>query len=119
MLHIGPTKLSGDDMENQDATIAVLGHKVDALHQDVSEMKTALKDVAVALNKLTIVEERQSQTNSTQKRMLEKLDSLEQRIDFLEKTDVKQSQAATWVMNAVWGAAGLLVMYVAKMLGLI
>lgn len=106
-------------MEHQDATIAVLNHKVDALHHDVGEMKSALKDVAVALNKLTIVEERQSQSNATQKRILEKLDVMEMRIDKLEKADVQHGQAATWVMNAVWGAAGLLAMYVAKMLGLI
>jgi len=106
-------------MENQDATIAILGHKVDALHQDVGEMKSALKDVAMALNKLTLVEERQSHSNATQKRMIEKLDGLESRVDALEKADVKHGQAATWVMNAVWGAAGLLAMYVAKMLGLI
>lgn len=106
-------------MENQDATIAILGHKVDALHQDVGEMKSALKDVAMALNKLTLVEERQSHSNATQKRMMEKLDGLEGRVDALEKADVKHGQAATWVMNAVWGAAGLLCMYIAKMLGLI
>ena len=106
-------------MENQDATIAILGHKVDALHHDVGEMKSALKDVAMALNKLTLVEERQSHSNAAQKRMLEKIDAMESRIDKLEKADVKHGQAATWVMNAVWGAAGLLCMYIAKMLGLI
>lgn len=106
-------------MENQDATIAVLGHKVDALHRDVTDVKSALKDVATALNKLTLVEERQSQSNANQKRMMEKLDTLETRVDALEKADVRHGQAATWVMNAVWGAAGLLCMYVAKMLGLV
>ena len=107
------------DMENQNATIAILGHKVDALHQDVGEMKSALKDVAMALNKLTLVEERQSHSNATQKRMMEKIDGLEGRVDALEKADVKHGQAATWVMNAVWAAAGLLCMYVAKLLGLV
>ena len=106
-------------MENQNATIAILGHKVDALNQEVGEMKSDLKDVAMALNKLTLVEERQSHSNATQKRMMEKLDGLEGRVDALEKADVKHGQAATWVMNAVWAAAGLLCMYVAKLLGLV
>jgi 1-deoxy-D-xylulose 5-phosphate reductoisomerase len=104
---------------SQDAALAVLSHKVDSLHHDVTDMKSALKDVANALNKLTLVEERQSQANANQKRMSEKLDKIEARVDALEKSDVTQSQAATWVMNAVWGAAGLLAMYAAKMLGLL
>lgn len=106
-------------MENQDAQLALMAHKFDTLHEDVSDMKTALKEVAQALTKLTLVEERQAQAAQTQKRMFEKLDSIERRIDTLEKADVKHGQAANWVMNAVWGAAGLLCMYIAKMLGLI
>jgi len=104
---------------HQETTLAVLSHKVDALHLDVSDVKSALKEVAAALNKLTLVEERQSQANANQKRMGEKLDKIEARVDALEKSDVTQSQAANWVMNAVWGAAGLLAMYVAKVVGLI
>ena len=104
---------------SQDAALAVLSHKVDSLHHDVSDMKTALKDVANALNKLTLVEERQSQANANQKRMSDKLDKIELRLDELEKADISHNRAANWVYNAVWGAAGLLVMYVAKMLGLI
>jgi chromosome segregation ATPase len=103
----------------QDAALAVLSHKVDALHHDVTDVKSALKEVAAALNKLTLVEERQSQANANLKRMSEKLDKIETRVDALEKADVTHNQAATWVMNAVWGAAGILIMYVAKMLGLV
>ena len=97
----------------------VLTVKIDMLHSDVVDMKRAVNELSKAITKLALVEERQSQSHATQKRMLEKLDAMEMRIDALEKADVKQGQAATWVMNAVWGAAGLLCMYIAKMLGLI
>lgn len=106
-------------MDNQEATLAVLGAKFDALHGDFSDMKKTMKEVASALNKLTLVEERQQQSSSAQKRLFDKLDSLESRIDELEKADVKHGQAAQWVMNAVWAAAGLAAMYVAKMVGLV
>jgi dynactin complex subunit len=106
-------------MDNQDTTLAVLGAKFDVLHSDVTDMKKAMKEVASALTKLTLVEERQANANSAQKRFSEKLDALESRVDTLEKADVTHDQAAKWVMHAVWGAAGLAVMYVAKTVGLL
>jgi dynactin complex subunit len=106
-------------MDNQETTLAVLSAKFDVLHGDVTDMKKAMKEVASALTKLTLVEERQANSNNAQKRFAEKLDALEARIDTLEKADVSHDQAAKWVMHAVWGAAGLAAMYVAKTVGLL
>ena len=44
---------------------------------------------------------------------------LSQRIDELEKSEPLQEQTSKWMMAAVWGAAGLLAMIVAKQLWLV
>jgi Tfp pilus assembly protein PilN len=104
---------------SQETEIALLTHKVEHIHSDMGEMKKVMSDVANALTRLTIIDERQSQMMETQGRIFKILDKLDARVDVLEKSEGKQNQAATWVFGAVWGAAGLLVMYVAKMLGLV
>lgn len=104
---------------SQEAEMALLTHKVEALHSDMGEMKLVMRDVASALTKLALIDERQSKMLETQERIFKLIDKLDNRVDTLEKSEGKQNQAATWVFAAVWGAAGLLAMYIAKMLGLI
>lgn len=104
---------------SQETEMALLTHKVESLHSDMNEMKLVMRDVASALTKLALIDERQSKMLETQERMFKLIDKLDGRVDVLEKSEGKQNQAATWVFAAVWGAAGLLAMYIAKMLGLI
>lgn len=104
---------------SQETEMALLTHKVESLHSDMNEMKLVMRDVASALTKLALIDERQSKMLETQERMFKLIDKLDSRVDVLEKSEGKQNQAATWVFAAVWGAAGLLAMYIAKMLGLI
>jgi hypothetical protein len=85
----------------------------------MGEMKMVMRDVASALTKLALIDERQSQMLETQGRIFKILDKLDSRVDTLEISEGKQNQATTWVFAAVWGAAGLLAMYIAKMLGLL
>jgi hypothetical protein len=104
---------------SQETEIVVLTHKVESLHSDMNEMKVVMRDVASALTKLALIDERQSKMLETQERIFKLLDRLDVRVDILEKNEGKQNQATTWVFAAVWGAAGLLAMYIAKMLGLL
>ena len=104
---------------SQETEMALLTHKVESLHSDMGEMKLVMRDVATALTKLALIDERQSKMLETQERIFKLIDKLDSRVDALEKSEGKQNQAATWVFSAVWGAAGLLAMYIAKMLGLI
>lgn len=99
--------------------IALVASKVESLHGDLHEMKQAMRDVADALIKLALIDERQSNMVASQERMLLLIDKLDARVDHLEKNEGQQNLATKYVLAAVWGAAGLLVMYVAKMLGLV
>lgn len=100
--------------ENTDANFAVLAHKVDAIHADVGEMRTVLRDLTNAIIKLALVEERQSQFAIAQERgfkVLEKieakLDALDERVKTLEVSEPEQKRTSTWVTAAVWGFVGL------------
>ena len=104
---------------SQETEMALLTHKVESLHEDMGEMKVVMRDVANALTKLALIDERQANMLEAQERIFNLIERLDNRVDDLEKEDGKQSVATGWVYAAVWGAAGLLAMYVAKMLGLV
>ena len=126
----------------------VLATKIEDLAQDMNEMKHGITKMADALTKLAIVEERQTQTILAQERAFKALERVEERqrthelvcndqdkevrqliadsnerlstrVGELEKAEPMQEQTGKWVMAAVWGAAGLLAMFVAKQLGLV
>ena len=126
----------------------VLATKIEGLAQDMNEMKHGITKMADALTKLAIVEERQTQTILAQERAFKALERVEERqrthelvckdqdkevrqliadsnerlstrVAELEKAEPMQEQTGKWVMAAVWGAAGLLALFVAKQLGLV
>ena len=103
---------------SQETEIALLTNKVESLHEDMSEMKTVMRDIANALTKLAIIDERQEKMSETQGRIFKVLDNHAERINELEKDDRRQSLAVNWVFGATWAAAGAFGMVVLKVLGL-
>lgn len=104
----------------------LLNARLDALHGDVGEIKTAMKDLTAAITKLALVEERQSQASAALERAFDgiarvdsRVTTLQDRVIELEKHDVGQNRIVAWADKAVWGAAGLLAMYAAKVVGLL
>jgi hypothetical protein len=103
---------------SQETEIALLTNKVESLHEDMSEMKVVMRDIANALTKLAIIDERQEKMSETQGRIFKLLDNHGERINELEKDDRRQSLAVSWVFGATWAAAGAFGMIVLKVLGL-
>jgi hypothetical protein len=103
---------------SQETEIALLTNKVESLHEDMSEMKTVMRDIANALTRLAIIDERQEKMSETQGRIFKLLDNHGERINELEKDDRRQSLAVSWVFGATWAAAGAFGMIVLKVLGL-
>ena len=99
--------------------VHIVATRMDTLHRDMQELKEVQKTMSEAITRLAVIEERQSNTISAQERLFKALDSLEARVDSLEKEAPLQKQASQWVVAAVYGAAGLAVMFVAKTVGLI
>ena len=103
---------------SQETEIALLTNKVESLHEDMSEMKVVMRDIANALTKLAIIDERQEKMSETQGRIFKLLDNHGERINELEKDDRRQSLAVNWVFGATWAAAGAFGIVVLKVLGL-
>ena len=102
-----------------------------ALHADVGDIKAGMhdfregmKELAAAILKLALVEERQAQASQAIERcfkMAEKLDHKVEmgasRVTELEKSEPQQNRAAEWVDRAVWAAASAAVMMFAAKSG--
>ena len=107
-----------------DSDINVVITRLGLLSEDVGELKETLRQIASAVTRLALVEERQMQTNEALSRAfkaLDKLDiklvSVEQRIGSLERMQPQQQQTSAWVTTMLWAAAGAAVMFVAKKVG--
>lgn len=75
----------------------VLTVKIDMLHSDVVDMKTALNELSKAITKLALVEERQAQTANAMERAFKAIGKIEDRLSSLELTAPKTKETNTWV----------------------
>lgn len=101
--------------KNQDSP--VLSIQLKTLHDDVSEMKSALKDLATAITKLALIEERQANAAAAQERAFAALERVEMRLSILEKDVPANKRISVWFDRAIWAALGLMVMTVLKKSG--
>ena len=109
-----------------ESDINVVITRLGILSDDVGDLKETLRQIATALTRLALVEERQSQTNEALSRAFKQIDKvdlkltgIEQRIGALERLQPLQQQTNGWVMTSVWIAAGAAVMFVAKKTGIL
>lgn len=86
--------------------VALLSAKLQTLHTDVSDIKGSLKDLAAAINKLALVEERLSNATAAQERSFKALEKLEERIDELEKKTVTSDSTSKWIDRGLIAALG-------------
>ena len=109
-----------------DSDINVVITRLGLLSEDVGELKETLRQIASAVTRLALVEERQMQTNEALSRAFKQIDKfdlkltvVEQRLGALERMQPIQQQTNGWVMTSVWVAAGAAVMFVAKKTGIL
>ena len=99
-------------------TTEILTVKLEALHSDVSEIKSALDRVSEAITKLALVEQQQNQIASSLERAFRAIGKLEDRLTKLEQAAPAQSDAAKWVDRALVELVGPGAVIVAKTLGI-
>ena len=104
-----------------DSDINVVITRLGLLSDDVGELKETLRQIASAVTRLALVEERQSQTNEALSRAFKQIDKvelkltgIEQRLGSLERMQPQQQQTSAWVTTMLWATAGAAVMFVAK-----
>ena len=109
-----------------DPDINVVITRLGLLSDDVGELKETLRQIASAVTRLALVEERQMQTNEALSRAFKQIDKIdlkltgiEQRLGTLERMQPQQQQTSAWVTTMLWATAGAAVMFVAKKVGIL
>lgn len=92
--------------------------RLDRMEKTQDETRATLHEVAAAINKLAVIEERQQVASSAIERLAEEQKKLDERMRALEVAEPMQVQAAEWVQRAVWAAASAAAMFAAGKLGL-
>lgn len=100
------------------SSMDTLSVRLGVLHEDVSEIKTALSKLSEAITKLALVEERQMQTSATLERITEALTTIDTRVDVLEKAQPKQTETSRWVDRTITAVLVLSLTFVVKKLTL-
>ena len=96
----------------EDDDVRLLSARLQSLHDDVSDIKTGMRDLAAAITKLALIEERVANTNSAQERAFMALAKLESRITALEQKAPTNDASAKWVDRFVFGIVGVFLMFV-------
>lgn len=96
----------------------LLAHRLETLHEDVGEVKSALKELAAAITKLALIEERQTQAAAAQERAFAALERVEERVTALEMHAPANKRMSVWLDRTMYAGMGLLVMFVLKKVGL-
>ena len=98
---------------------SVLTVKIDMLHSDVVEMKTALSELSKAITKLALVEERQAQTADAIERAFKAIGKIEDRISALELAAPKTKETNAWVDRFILALVMAVAGFVGTKLGLL
>ncbi len=96
----------------------LLSTRLEVLHNDVGEIKDALKSLSEAITKLALVEERQSETAKALERCFSTVSRLEERVTRIELKLVNSDRTSGWVDKAVLAAVVIAATFVAKKVGL-
>lgn len=97
----------------------ILGMRLDLLHEDVGEIKTALGKLSDAITKLALVEQSQLQTAEALERAFKAIERVENRLMKLESANVTNSESAKWVDRGVVALVCAAAAAIAKTAGLL
>lgn len=91
--------------------MATLSARLETLHSDVSDIKSALKDLTTAITKLALIEERVAITANALERAFKTIGKIEERVAALELKAPLNERSNAWidrfVMIVVGAALGL------------
>ena len=85
--------------DQDQSDLLVLSERFQALHADVSEIKSAIRDLAAAITKLALIEDRQSNVAAAQERLFASLARLELRVIELEKSSPANNSRPRWLLQ--------------------
>lgn len=101
----------------EEATTA-LTMRLQVLHEDVTDIKSVLKDLTSAITKLALIEERQAQASAAQERAFKALGRIEDRVAALEKRVPINDHMNRWVERVTTAVILAVVVYGLKQIGI-
>ena len=121
--------ISSTQQSSHDATLLLVTDRLNGIHKDVIDVRESVrdsvKDIAVALNRLTAFEERQLNMSTAYDRLskdfektLDKYEKLENRVDALEKEQPDNQRIKDWIYKGIIGILGVVGLFVMKFVGL-
>jgi len=99
--------------------VNILAVKLEALHNDVGDVKAALHKLSDAITKLALVEQQQSQTVSALERAFKAISKIEERVSSLESIRPKSEDANKWIDRALTGLIVIAVGLILEKIGLV
>lgn len=103
---------SGEERRKDMREMSELASKLMSLHDDVSEIKSALKDLTFAITKLALIEERQTVTNASLERAFMAISRVENRLTELERAAPMNNQTRIWVERFIIALAGAALVFI-------
>lgn len=121
--------ISSTQQSSHDATLLLVTDRLNGIHKDVIDVRESVrdsvKDIAIALNRLTAFEERQLNMSTAYDRLskdfektIDKYDKLENRVDALEKEQPDNQRIKDWIYKGIIGILGIVGLFVMKFVGL-
>lgn len=81
--------------------LAVAIAKIESISGDMAEIKSSMKELATAVSRLAVIEERQTATNDAIARAFKDISTLSGRVTSLEQSQPIQKQSSDLVQTAV------------------
>ena len=97
----------------------VLAVKLEMLHGDVVEVKTALNELSKAITKLALVEQQQAQTADAMERAFKAISRIEERLTVLEHSAHKGSETSAWVDRFITALVFAVLIFAGTKMGLV
>lgn len=98
-------------------SVDILAVKLEALHGDVGEIKSALSELSKAITKLAVVEQQQSQNAAALERAFKTLNKIDDRVAALEKAQPRHTEVAKWADRALLALVGAAAALIFKAIG--
>lgn len=125
--YIGPERRTSEQAWSTFAKqLAVLHSDVGDIKAGMADFRDGMKELAAAILKLALVEERQANTAQALERAFKLLEKLDQKVDAvaervheLEKSEPMQNKAAEWTERLLWAAASAALVFIATKAGLL
>ena len=95
----------------------VLKVKLEVLHSDVVEVKTALNELSKAITKLALVEQQQNQTAQALERAFKAISKIEDRLSNLEQAQPKTKETSEWVDRIILAIVGCAAAFIGVKVG--